>query len=442
MHSVQGWGFRFTNEHAQSVPKKVKQESATQSTVKRRRSGSRGNKKSVEQFDISTGETIEVFSSGLQAAKHLGLQQTSISQCCLGRKSSIGDFGFRFQGGDGGADNGVASDSDSENEDSKAGEYQRKSLQRSDSNVKRVGGVVGGKAKIIEQYDLATGEHIETYPSMKDCAREAGYNRNSISLCCSGRQRSLNNYGFRFVNEGDDYDHPALEKAVEQFSIDSGETIKEFKGCTEAAAALNIKKATINMCCVGRQSQVDDFGFRFADPVEREKIEMIRTLNTQHKTSFGGVKGRKGKPVEQFCLETGNTLQTFPSGSAAASALGVHKMHVSMCCAGKRRGLEDYSFRFADEGDDDSLPAPSSSNHNHQRPQLAVDVKEVELFDMITGDMLQVRLLNNIPDYLRLILHYLFLQFYPSTTNAADILNINPHAITLCCIGKFSILLP
>jgi hypothetical protein len=345
---------------------------------------------SINQFNLTS---LQVFRSGMQAAKELGIQQTTISQCCLGRRGPVNNFGFRFldQHGQQFAEHDLSS-SDSDVWTG-AGSPQRK---RFHGSVDRRGG--GGRSKAIVQFDLNTGETIATYSSGKVCSDATGITRNSISLCCSGRQHGTNNFGFRFVNpedtnveaeSSDDYDDSSGKrlnknrKAVEQYDIASGVTIQEFTSTTHAADVLGLQKSRVSLCCIGRLKAIGDFGFRFADPVEREKVEqnnILRKMKTTSSTSVGHGNNHKKKPVERFDLATGETIETFSSGSAAASALGLHRTCVSLCCVGKQKGVDGYGFRFADPVERDRAVASESSQ------------KRVEMFDYATGVNLEVML--------------------------------------------------
>jgi len=409
MLSVDGhsYSFRFVHNGGRALAAKSKKSSAGsggmhESRRKRRGSGAGGQGKAVVQFDIHTGETIGVFSSGMQASRELGLQQTSISQCCLGRRQNVGDFGFRFQNGD---RNGSDSSSDSESGESQQGDSPRKTNSEAaerQGRVKRticgVGG--GGRGKMVEQRDLITGEHIGTYSSCKECSLHTGYNRNSISLCCTGRQRGIDNFSFRFVLEGDVFDNT---KAVEQFKIDSGERVQEFASSAEAVLETGLAhESTVLRCCVGRQQRWGEFGFRFADPEERERIELLKDQGMKEQRLLE-MNGRfRGKSVEQYDLLTGKTIRPFRTVAEAAMTLGVQRTIVSYCCTGAHGGIDGYSFRFlGNESTSDFYNAPE-----HAQP--------VEMFDLATDETLQG---------------------FPSTIDAADKLNLNSTAISLCCTG-------
>ena len=52
--------------------------------------------KQVQMFDISTGELLETFPSTHEAARVTGINQSSISKCCLGKLKSAGGYIWRY----------------------------------------------------------------------------------------------------------------------------------------------------------------------------------------------------------------------------------------------------------------------------------------------------------------------------------------------------------
>lgn len=50
----------------------------------------------VEQLNIETGETIARFSSTTEALKNTGVDPSSISKCCRGKRSTAGGFRWRY----------------------------------------------------------------------------------------------------------------------------------------------------------------------------------------------------------------------------------------------------------------------------------------------------------------------------------------------------------
>lgn len=58
--------------------------------------------KAVEQYDLISGKTIAEYESGTAAFNATGIQKSSISMCCAGKRRSAGGYGWRFKNTDGG----------------------------------------------------------------------------------------------------------------------------------------------------------------------------------------------------------------------------------------------------------------------------------------------------------------------------------------------------
>ena len=54
--------------------------------------------KAVEQYDLISGKTIAEYESGTEASNATGIQKSSISMCCKGKRRSAGGYGWRFGG--------------------------------------------------------------------------------------------------------------------------------------------------------------------------------------------------------------------------------------------------------------------------------------------------------------------------------------------------------
>ena len=108
------------------------------------------------------------------------------------------------------------------------------------------------------------------------CTITLGISRNTISMCCSGHQKGAKNYGFRFSNlamprtgsargggsSSDECNFAQKKKenthrkAVQQFNLETGETVEEFASSSHAADSLDVQKSSISLCCIGRQAGV------------------------------------------------------------------------------------------------------------------------------------------------------------------------------------------
>lgn len=55
-----------------------------------------GRAKQVNQIDTNTGKTIKTWTCAVEASKQLGINNSSISQCCSGKRKSAGGFIWRY----------------------------------------------------------------------------------------------------------------------------------------------------------------------------------------------------------------------------------------------------------------------------------------------------------------------------------------------------------
>lgn len=118
--------------------------------------------KEVVQKDLKTGEVIEVFKSVSEAQRQTGIQQSHIAECCNGKQSSAGGFGWSYTG---------------------------IGCNKSQSGRKH-------KYK-VEVFNRDTGEVIRTFESMAKTAEYLGVNPTGVRKCCLGKIPSVKGYGCR-----------------------------------------------------------------------------------------------------------------------------------------------------------------------------------------------------------------------------------------------------
>ena len=124
--------------------------------------------KAVEMVDISTGEVLNVFCSGKEAAMTTGLTSQSISDCCRGVSNRrFGDVTFRFQ--DSRRGTGISTGS--------PGEHHRLEKSASSSDTAR-GYTLPTSA---ENLDLATIVSVDTNNAVTSVGSRG------ISPCCPGQ---------------------------------------------------------------------------------------------------------------------------------------------------------------------------------------------------------------------------------------------------------------
>ena len=54
------------------------------------------NCKCVEQIDLETDQVLRIYPSIIAAANFMGVDQSSISECCTGKQQTCGGFKWRY----------------------------------------------------------------------------------------------------------------------------------------------------------------------------------------------------------------------------------------------------------------------------------------------------------------------------------------------------------
>lgn len=125
------------------------------------------NSKKVAQYD-EVGNFIAIFESSAQAAKVMGLKDSSsLSRCCRGIQKTCKGFQWRYV-----IDDNIIS----EIEPVKIEKKERKKYFGKDNK----------RSKIVYQYDLDRN-FIRKWDSIMDVYRELGYDSGGISKACNGK---------------------------------------------------------------------------------------------------------------------------------------------------------------------------------------------------------------------------------------------------------------
>ena len=245
----------------------------------------------MEQYDLETGVTVATYRSGRECAEANGIHRNVVSMCCYGRQTGVNNMGFRFVG----SDAAQSRDGDDRDQDS---------LTRK-----------GSHKKSVEQFSLETGETIQVFPSSTLAANSLGVQKSKISLCLSGQEDGIGEFGFRYLDSADrgkkSSSVGAKKKPVEQFNVVTGEVIATFPSGKDAAIELGLNRTVVSLCCIGRQKCVgEDFGFRFADPAERQRAESSHVFRKSYIRSRQHFIG-KIRSVEVFDVASNESIQVF-----------------------------------------------------------------------------------------------------------------------------------
>lgn len=117
----------------------------------------------VDKYDLDTGELICTYPSVISAAKDVGITDSHISECCKGKHSTAGGYGWAYH-------------DEPYSVPKKCVRYAK-----------------------IEQVDPDTGNVLAVYASQKEAADAIGVSKSLINLCCKGRQRTGAGYIWRYA---------------------------------------------------------------------------------------------------------------------------------------------------------------------------------------------------------------------------------------------------
>lgn len=197
--------------------------------------------KSVDQFDIKTGEYIRSFPSIKDAAIFIGKggKGSSISLACKNHDSTAYGYIWRHT------------------EDSTQ-------LFAELPNYK-----VPGNIRSVDQFDLS-GKFIKRYRSACEAGSLIGQDRSGIYRCCTGECSTAYGFIWRFSDLTKDIpmqiEVPELSKrgkkcVVNQYDLD-GNFLRSYNSMTDAATTLNMHYSSISKCCNGKLKKA--FGFLWA----------------------------------------------------------------------------------------------------------------------------------------------------------------------------------
>lgn len=199
-------------------------------------------------FDLNGAKCGE-FDTGTEAAKYLGVNQSSI----VGAIKRNGTIAKHF----------CVHKDECDNPDKQP---PRKRLN------------MAARFKPVSQYDL-DGTYIQSFPSIKDASERTGIRKTDISSVLSGRQHEAHGFQFRY-DDGEKNDigkavmrgeltrgsrHYSARK-VQLYNAHTGETVREYGSITEAAKSEAIPSARITSDCMHKwKTSQRDFLWRYAD---------------------------------------------------------------------------------------------------------------------------------------------------------------------------------
>ena len=122
----------------------------------------------------------------------------------------------------------------------------------------------GGFSKTVYQYDIHTGELVNSFDNLESAASAVNAVITTISNACLNYTKTAKGYYWSY-SKVDQYngDFDKRKKTVKQISLD-GSLINEFQSVAEASRMTGISKTCISRCCRGEREQTGGFLWKYA----------------------------------------------------------------------------------------------------------------------------------------------------------------------------------
>ena len=278
------YGYNQTNGGDGTVGFKMPKESIEKSNKTRY--------KKVYQYDMECN-FIKLWDSIKLAATTLGISDTSISACCLGKTNT--SHGYIW----------------------------------SHKELKNTKPIKITRGKYIYQYDL-NGKYIKTWNNAGEIERELKCKATNITGCCNGSLRYA--YGYIWRYEKTDKIQPITNKSVHQYSLD-GKYINSFDNQNEANSALGYKHLPIGAVCRGERRQAGGYLWSF------EKKDFVYPVAKERRFN-----NKNSIHVNQYTCD-GKLIKSWISTAEIHRVLGYTSKIISDCCHNKRG--DAYGFKWA-----------------------------------------------------------------------------------------------
>lgn len=203
--------------------------------------------KSVCQYTLDF-ELVGTYFNAEEAHQKTGINRKSINSCCNGKLKTAGGYIWVF---------------DTNKQELFDNKESIINNIKTDKNKENLG-------KTVYQFDKQFN-FIAKYPSIHDAAKAINAKHNNISKACRGESKTSHGYIWRFENDIEDMSFLSINynkkgKSVLQFDM-SGNFIKEYKSCAEAANENNLKRCGISKNCNHRTKYSGGYIWKFKDEI-------------------------------------------------------------------------------------------------------------------------------------------------------------------------------
>jgi group I intron endonuclease len=122
----------------------------------------------------------------------------------------------------------------------------------------------GGFKKTVYQYNVETGELVNSYDDLVSAANAVNANKRSISNVCLHTNKTCKGYNWSYSSTIESNSIPDLRrKTVNQISLD-GKIVACYDSASEASRKTGISKTCITRCCRGEREQSGGFLWKYS----------------------------------------------------------------------------------------------------------------------------------------------------------------------------------
>lgn len=121
----------------------------------------------------------------------------------------------------------------------------------------------GGFKKTVYQYNVETGELVNSYDDLISAANAVNANKRSISNVCLHTNKTCKGYNWSYSSTIESNSISDLRrKTVNQISLD-GKIVASYDSASEASRKTGVSKTCITRCCRGEREQSGGFLWKY-----------------------------------------------------------------------------------------------------------------------------------------------------------------------------------
>ncbi|MBE7705296.1 MAG: hypothetical protein E7Z90_05745 [Cyanobacteria bacterium SIG29] len=219
--------------------------------------------------------------------------------------------------------------------------------------------------------------NYQKFDGRRDAERKLQIHGSSISQCLNGKRNTAGGYMFVLASEIerttptgkvkvdkkklDEKINSIKEKSLEDkskkpiYAIDKDGNYKKYSSIKEAAKDIGASDSNISKCLKGSQHTAQDFGFLYAEDIERigsnGEIRISKVKINQKQKEIIAALSTKAVIRPFYAIDKNGEYQKFERNSDASKTLGVHHSKITQCLNGQRDTTGGFAFVFADEAE-------------------------------------------------------------------------------------------